>query len=114
MPKTFKTEENGTAILTTVPDEIDEIFGDGVGQMLVGFPLTKVSVFRQEIADPSSSEVERKVVAVLQLPTLAFIQLGKNLENMLRGNNDQVRAFHSQLGEYISSDPTKDTKSPKH
>lgn len=97
MEKFFDTTENGRTITNIIPDDMVEVFGDGFGPMLIGFPNTKVSVFRQQISDPSSGKIERKIVATIQVPTLNLIELGRNMDAILKNNSEQLRAVRAQI-----------------
>ncbi len=101
MSKTFNTEEGGKIVTNVIPDDLIDISGEGFGPMLIGFPNTKISIFRQQLSDPAVSEIERRIIATIQVPTLALLGLAQNVRAVLKNNSDQMRAARAQIDALI-------------
>ena len=113
MPTSFEANENGVKVVTVVPDEVIDIHGDGFGQMLVGFPTSKISVFQQQIMPPGTDHIERKVVATVQVPTLNLIALGREIERILKNNRAQMDAAQRAMDALLGTNVEPPQSQPK-
>jgi hypothetical protein len=92
MNKQIKIVDKGTTIIHDIPEDTPRVFSDGFGPALIGFPLTTVTLFDQQVVDPSEKAVHRKVTMTLQVPTLAILELAHNIQQTLQENKGSVEA----------------------
>lgn len=101
----IRIEENGSLIVHEVPDDAPRIFADGFGPSLLGFPLTTVTLFQQELADPEDpTAVRRKVIMTVELPTTAILELAQTIQKTLRANKAPVEAAMATLKAILDKD----------
>lgn len=104
MTKTIKAQENNIDVTYVLPDDAPRFNTDGFGPALVGFPMTTVSLFQQQFAqDPSAQE--RKIVATIQFPTTALLELAQNIVATMRENSASVDATLEGIKRVLASKP---------
>jgi hypothetical protein len=100
-----RIEENGAVIVHEVPEGTPRIFADGFGPSLLGFPLTTVTLFQQELADPEDpTTVRRKVIMTVELPTTAILELAQTIQKTLRENKGAVEASMATMRAILDKD----------
>jgi len=104
MSKTFDTVEGGKKFSHHIPDSVSNIFGDGFGPAMIGYPNTKFTVFQQAINAPGTDTIESEIVATVTVPTIALLELSAHIQRVLRENKEQLSLdinaqLHKLLGE---------------
>lgn len=97
MDKIVETQENGVNITTEIPDNTPRYSVDGFGPALFGFPNTTLSVYQQQLSGPTESAQDRKVVALLTIPTLTILELAENIRKTLTENKVPVENALDQM-----------------
>lgn len=101
MAKTINTTQNGEKISFVIPDDAMRISVDGFGPALIGFPFSTVSLCQQQIT-ATPGEQERKVIATLQMPTTAFLELAQTIVKALQENKPGVEESFEQMKKFIN------------
>lgn len=102
MTKTIDTVQNGEKVKFVIPDDAMRIAVDGFGPALIGFPFSTVSLCQQQIA-ATPNEQERKVIATLQMPTTAFLELAQSIIKALQDNKTNVEDSFEQMRKVINN-----------
>lgn len=74
-----------------IPDEISQTYADGVAQMMIGFPMSKILFFGVS-ASASEQQMQegvevRKATFELTIPTIALLETAQNILTTIAGNN---------------------------
>lgn len=101
MTRHFKEKEGGRDITTLIPDNAIDIYCDGVGPVMIGFPYSKVTLVRQRLSDPASQDIEREIVATFQIPTASLIELGKHAKRTLQESGEEIEEALKQAQKLI-------------
>ncbi|WP_354676776.1 hypothetical protein [Cupriavidus plantarum] len=105
MTKIIKTTENNIEVEYHIAEDTPRLNGDGFGPALVGFPLSTFSLFQQQLtADPAKTQ-ERKVVATVQVPTTAILELAQNIVSSMQQNSALVEQSLKNIKDIISKQP---------
>lgn len=88
MNKNFSTNENGIETNHTISKEIKEIYGDGLGPAMIGYPNVKFSLFQQKITPPDQNIAEREIVATVTIPTIAILELASRIRDVIETNKE--------------------------
>ena len=91
MSKTITELENGVTIKYHFDESYADNFADGFGPAMIGFPFTKLLMYREEISHDAEDKVmHRKIVGTLTVPTAAFLQTALNVKSALLANEESV------------------------
>ncbi len=73
-----------------------EVFADGISQVLMGYPVSRV-VFHT-ILEPAGSDSRelRRASMILTMPTVALIETARNLLNLAKEAEGQLVQFSSE------------------
>ena len=96
MTKHIDVNQNGEKITFVVPDDAMRIAVDSFGPALIGFPSSTVSLCQQQLTT-TPGEQERKVIATLQMPTTAFLELAQTIVKTLQENKASVEESLEQM-----------------
>ena len=91
MSRIILDTENGTPIQYELDEKTLNVFCDGFGPTMIGFPLVKLTLFNQEIpSGVDDKNIKRKVVATLTVPTAAFLQIAENIKNAISESSENI------------------------
>ncbi|WP_353192138.1 hypothetical protein [Pandoraea pnomenusa] len=85
-----QTTASGTLTASILPDGIVDIYADGIGPAMIGYPMTKLCLVQQRVATDGEAEGERDIVAVLSIPTHVLLEFNKVLISSLTANKEAM------------------------
>ena len=99
------------ALPPNLPGNLPQIYADGIGQVMVGMPVSKLVFHRTVGMDPSTGENVGSPAAVVTLPTaallefvLAFNEMAKNgKQGLLKAAADQASKTQELIEQLLSS-----------
>jgi hypothetical protein len=87
--------------------QIPEIYCDGAGQFLLGYPNTKISFYSSQGANGDNGVEQRVLKAQISMPTQAWIDLLSLLTKNINDSKDMleaaVTAHGTRILDHISS-----------
>lgn len=87
---------DGKEVITVIPDDSPMIVADGFGPGLIGLPMLKLTLVQDQVGIPGQSALERTVVATLQLPALALLEMADKVKQLLNENPALADAYMEQ------------------
>lgn len=101
MKKFSEQHPDGRTITTSIPDGVPTLLADGFGPGMIGFPMVKLSLVQDKLGVPESQEIERDVVATIQIPTAAFLEMADKIREILAANEAATKAQLEQTHSLI-------------
>ncbi|MES2488500.1 MAG: hypothetical protein V4607_01825 [Pseudomonadota bacterium] len=99
---TEKAREPGANFDITYPDNMPEVYVDGISKTLSG-PLISKIVFHRVVVTATSTESEQRVAAAtIVIPTQALIEYVANIGASFANNTPSLLAAHAQLGSALN------------
>ena len=104
MPRTVQIRDNANFDLT-IPDELKEVYTDGMVQLLVGVPMCKILFYSVSSAgdfapgiNHGAAPVEhRNAVLQVAIPLNALIELAKSVLSGVTTNNALLADGHAKI-----------------
>ena len=91
MSRIINDVENGMPVIYVFDDKSVEIFCDGFGPSMIGFPMVKLILYTQDIPNgPEDTTIKRKVVGRLTVPTSALLQMANSVKQAIDGNTEDM------------------------
>lgn len=93
---------DGGAFLLVGKSSAQEVFSDGISQVLLGYPVSRLVM--HTILEPASEEAKevRRAAVVLTMPTMTLIDTALMILRVCKQGEDQLVGFNSQQGAKIS------------
>jgi len=104
MKQTIDVEENGTHIQYAIDENNLELFADGFGPAMVGYPFTKITLYREQMsAELGDIATNKKIVATITVPTATILQIAQTVKSAIMSNKEGMESAIDQSREIILS-----------
>lgn len=123
MTTTVQIRDKNAKFDLVISDNMPEIFTDGISQLLMGFPISKVTFHSVVTAPDSAEQVEqRKAVLSLAMSTPVLLELCRNVLFAAQSSLDELSESGTKVdsqikkimeGVAISAHPSKEAKKKK-
>ena len=103
MEKTYSNGEKVGDILVVNRDAAPELVADGLNQMVVGYPHSRILLHTLIPVDPSAYGVRevRKVVATVTMPNLAMVDMALQILRAHLVNQTQIEDARTATGNQL-------------
>lgn len=96
MVRIIEHDEEGNHVRVEFPDGQMDISVDGIGPSLIGFPLTKLTLFQQRQTAPGEP-ILREIVACVQIPTATLLVFADQVRITLQSNAESIDSALNQM-----------------
>lgn len=102
MSKITQVRQDAVKFDLTINDDLPEMFTDGVSNMVMGNPVSKLTFHSVTTPAQSESEVEqRKAVLLLTIPTAVLLEMCRNILFTAQSNIDKFENAGSQVNSRV-------------
>ncbi|MBB5411972.1 hypothetical protein HDG34_005938 [Paraburkholderia sp. HC6.4b] len=100
MSRSISVNENGANFVLDFPDSTPDNFADGVSQLLIGWPTSKV-VFHTltQPASKADPQEQRQCALRLTVPTPVLLELAQQIVGALAHNNQSLTEAASKYSD---------------
>ncbi len=103
MPRKIEQQNDKGSFECLVPDQLPELFADGISQIAVGMPVTRVLFHAVIPPNELGAKVEQRIAKLsLVIPTASLLEFVANIatsttSEVMTGTNAAVSGFTAQV-----------------